>query len=541
MHHTAASSGTIACDDGDDRRVRRRIPRIQRDRFIAVRRLVIILALVQLLPGCVRAARAQEQQQPEAGGADRDVPSIVVADKPPYRLIFDQLSRSVRLVNERGELRGRWDYNLTNAPRDGAGRSMPPVRASVAVAPIPPDRPLLVEIENANPLLYDYDVTAIPVRKLNVRTCRTIGGEFLQQGFIASVAASRGAQVAVPALDSLFRGTFTAEQLAANVSPGGQSKGGDEAALEARWPAARRSVERVIAYFTEFNAFAQSMEERLPLIAELGESQPLDELLRALEDSVALRYPGLRSPRRVPQIVYGALADARGDIATVVELAGGAAAGEPYAAEPAALKIQLDTALHRVAQGYRKLELTLFKVERARSLTRQTFTLPPSGDLRRITVSASATNEFAELPKLNARKVVAYGHPVVRVTCQLSVGIAYMAQPARYEARDARAVNARDDEARTAAAIMLHLAADAWGPFAVVGGIGLGVNRSPDLYVGGSFRLLPIAILNAGSVWQREQRLPSSLAPPAAVTDADLDHLPRSYRAGFFAGLSIAR
>ena len=97
-------------------------------------------------------------------------------------------------------------------------------------------------------------------------------------------------------------------------------------------------------------------------------------------------------------------------------------------------------------------------------------------------------------------------------------------------------VNDQRDDLRTAASVLFHLS-PASVPLGVVLGLGFGSSNVPDLYLGGTIRILNPVLLNAGAVWQRQQLLSGGLQEGDAIMDPfDPDDLDKKYKAGFFAG-----
>src|SRR6185503_19832679 len=117
-------------------------------------RWVILAAAAGLAAGSGLAA----QTPPEPGTKP------VFAQGAPYHIVLDQLTGSVAIQNPRGRTLEQWT--------PGAGKR------SAALASIPPRRPVVVDVLNANPLLYRYDVSATAVAQGNQKGCTGLGSRF---------------------------------------------------------------------------------------------------------------------------------------------------------------------------------------------------------------------------------------------------------------------------------------------------------------------------------------------------------------------------
>ena len=95
-------------------------------------------------------------------------PASVEADLAPYQLVLDHITGVVELRSNQGRLLETWE------------------RGTETVAPVPPDRPLMVVVKNANTLLYTYVVSADNVRTTPNQSCRAIGRQFGRQSFLTA-------------------------------------------------------------------------------------------------------------------------------------------------------------------------------------------------------------------------------------------------------------------------------------------------------------------------------------------------------------------
>ena len=116
-----------------------------------MRSTLLLIAAAAL--GCTLAAPAPMFAQVS------ELPPDVLAEEAPYRLVYDHVTATFRLLRPNGSQVAGWEAS-----------------GQRALAPVPPDRPLEVVIENANTLLYTYEVTAEPVQGgRQVRACRDVG------------------------------------------------------------------------------------------------------------------------------------------------------------------------------------------------------------------------------------------------------------------------------------------------------------------------------------------------------------------------------
>lgn len=455
-------------------------------------------------------------------------PNPAFARRAPYRVVLDQLAGSVELQDHRGELLDRWAPGT--GPRD------------TPLASIPPGRPVVVEVVNANPLLYRYEVQAAVVARGNSMSCSGIGSRFASTGFLTSLVAVPGqaspgfgdpAPVGFPPFPPATRGTAqpTASFLAA--------------AVDQLQPA----VTSYAAGLARLRDLAASLDRSLEEAAELGESVPLDSVLLRLQATLEGSLPGLRSASQVPLVVRRTLADG---LEAAAELAGHAAAirrGEyagDSAAAPARDLLDLADAASLLDQEVpvvvRQVQARIRRIELARAGTRQQFSLEASGDYRRITVDVQPTPDFPDALRLRGGRQEILSQPSISFLCQISIGVAFMDQTPEYAAEGGVLVDRDASADRTAPAVLLHLATVRLPWVGALAGLGFGARGRPDLYLGGSIRLLDPLLLNLGVVWQRAPRLPAGMALGSTVTDPSLlADLPRRYVHGFFWGISLGR
>jgi hypothetical protein len=215
-------------------------------------------------------------------------------------------------------------------------------------------------------------------------------------------------------------------------------------------------------------------------------------------------------------------------------------------AEAQSLRSRLDSALVSARQSYRLIQSHLARIDSARSQVTQQWLIPESGDVRRIGIRLEPTRGFADVPRVKTGIVESYTIPHTAFGCHISVGVALLDQPAGYALHGDTIVSSASADQRSTAQVLLHFdLANTPLPIGMLAGIGLGVNRRPDWYLGGSFALSDVVRVNAGAVWQKQQRLPDGYRADMLVRDAAtraaIVSPTRAYHAGFFWGVSLAR
>lgn len=489
-------------------------------------RPLLALGLLVTLPAPLAA-----QQPPATGTATgttaapattRPRPARVVSSRKPWVVSYDHLRETMIVRDADGDERAQL-----------AGSAL----ADAPVLRIPPDVPVEVRIENANPMLYAYDVTASVVQERRARGCRAVLGTF-GQAALQFRALSLGELPAKFSVDAEVRQMLSAEGLAARGGPlatKGEMSAADRAAMVAL------VAERVAQYedrAAELRRFTASFEDSLATVAELADATPAAPLLDSLAQSLRARIPAAKRSTDVALALRALAAEARQPATLLVQLSAG---GE---ADARALRTRFDSALTTIATSYRRMQLQLQRVERYREATVQRWTLEPSGDYRAIRIRLDATRDFADVPRLRTGTVEALTNPSGRIACNLAPGIALAGAPRTYALRGDTVAKTSGVEQRTAASLLLHLdLAESRLPLGALAGVGLGSNRRPDWYLGGSFRLSDVVRVNGGWIWQREELLPGGhavgdvLAPAERARFVDRG---KGYRAGFFWGVSLA-
>ncbi|OLC04151.1 MAG: hypothetical protein AUH78_13790 [Gemmatimonadetes bacterium 13_1_40CM_4_69_8] len=484
-----------------------------------------ILALVASLSGTLHA---QRQSADTLSGA----PARVFVDRPPYEVIYDHLSGTLELRSHKGQVLEHWER--------GVGASAAPLIR------LPVDRPVVVVIRHANALLYDYAVSSAVVTRKDVRACRDAGKRFSATALLA--------ELSVLAVEAPPRG-LTRQVLGKMVpdvetrSFSAAPRGGrlDAAALEQTLREIREPIRRYLDFTGTVVLLANTLQDSLVRIAELGESTPIDSLLAQLQQSIESAQAGLSAAAQVPQLLSQRAEAARPHLRTLAAVTRAIRAGDfagdrsaASASEALALAGRVDSVLPALEAAYRRLEVALVRIETARARSTQTFTTGPSGDVRRLVVELRPTGDMQEVPRVRQGRLEIYAEPTVSTQCEISIGVAWMEPPAEYDVVDSVVVN-RGGKTRSAASLAFHVSSPSFPLLGALLGIGMGPNKRPDFYLGASLRLLEPVLVNSGVVWQYGPRLPAGIQVGQKVSDFGfLDHLPSSYQARVFWGLSYA-
>ena len=473
-----------------------------------------------------------QAQQPDPGPAPAPAPTF--AQGAPYRITVDQLTGVVEVFNQNGRSLDRW------VPAPG--------KRTIPLASVPPRRPLVVELTNANPLLYRYQVSAsVVARAGGSKSCTGIGSRFAASGALSSLTAIAGGAGGAPPPGFPDPGqTF----LPPAAQPGSRGEGPlTESFLDAAAGQLSKPVATYANLVENLRDLTESFEDSLALAAELGESLPLDSLLHRLQNTLERRLPGAHTAAQVPLVVRRQVEAARNATAELAVYARsmrtGQFSGDTTEAGPrqvlalANTVAQADKELPSVA---RRLQGQLRRLELAREGTRQSFTLEPSEEYRRITIEIQQTGEFPDVPRLRTGREELFSRPVTSLLCEISVGVAFMDRTAHYGVENGVLVDRDASDERTAPAFMIHVAPSALPWVGALAGLGFGSQSRPDFYLGGSLRVLSPLLVNFGVVWQRGERKPAGLALGDPVTDPtilnDLDH---RYQRFFFWGFSLGR
>lgn len=451
-----------------------------------------------------------------AVGQVSTLPPEVLAEEEPYRLVYDHVTAAFRLLKPNGDQVAGWEAH-----------------GQRALAPVPPDRPLEVVVENANTLLYTYEITAQPVQGgRQVRLCRDVGREALSTGFFVGTRSFTGSE-SFPSLAGTMEDVMAARQQAEDDSPFGFTEGSAALLLSARNQVAE--YQRLVATTA---LLAADVEQSIVEIAALADAQPIGQLVDAVVARLEATHVGMGNPRLVPAVLAAERGAARSTIDAVV-----AAGDASAAAEARSLTSQLTSTAEQERAAAGELQEHLLTLLQARASATQTVTALPAGVHRQVTIEIAANEEDLPVRRTRSGHVVAYTRPAVAMVCELSFGVAWMQPPPNFGiGSQGTIVDNADDDVRTSANLMLHVSASALPALGLLGGIGLGSGTAPDLYLGGSMRMFRPLMVNAGVVWQRREVLPSGLSLGQSVDDASrLGNLDRAYQRTAFFGVSFAR
>lgn len=479
---------------------------------------------ILLLLAAQDALRAQESQAS---------PRLVTGSRPPYRIVLDFLGGKVEVRTPNDRLTQSWSAEMRAAGR-------PPL------AGIPSGSPIEVEVVNANPLLYRYDLQAAVVARRPVPSCATLGARLITTGFLTSFAtiATATQPMLGPAMGQLFQVPASASE---SVTRGDALV--TTSAAEAALAAHGAGVERYIRFLSTVRSLAASLEDSVAVIAELGESQPTDSLLAGLVRSLDGAYPGLGQSARVPRTIRTYQEEVRPHLAALSSLASGIERGN-YEGDPAVgpattlvrLMAAAEAAQANLSTTYRALQALLLRIENARLRARQVFSIEASSDIRRLTLDVQPTAEYPAVFRSRLGRQEIFTEPTVSLLCQVSIGVSFMDHPPSWTLGAGGALTNSTVDQRSGVSVLLHVASPRVPALGGLLGFGFGTAGAPDLYAGGSIRILDPLMLNAGVVWQRSPYLPAGFVEGEVPPDAGrLSNLPQRYAATAFWGLSIAR
>jgi hypothetical protein len=456
-------------------------------------------------------------------------PAAVLGSRAPYRILLDQLTGSIEVRNPRGQLLEGW----TAAERTGG---------TAAMARIPAGAPLVVEVVNANPLLYRYDLQTAVVARKSLPMCRNLGSRFAMTGVLTSFATV--ATATQPILGQTIGQLFQPPPDVAETATRGETML-TAAALDSALIEHQAPVARYAGFLSTVRNLAQTIGDSLAVIAELAESQPMDSLLSGLGQSLERTYPGLSQPARIPLTVREQAQIAGPHLAALAHMSRAIQRGNSEntasADEIVRLVVLVEENQRDLAASYRELQSQLSRMQAARAQARPVFSTGGSNDVRRLTLTVDPTPEWPTVFRARLGRQELYTEPTVSFLCQVSIGVGFMDRPPEYALEGSTVVN-RANSQRTGVALMLHFASSRLPLLGALLGVGFGSGDMPDLYAGGSLRLLDPLLLNFGAVWQRTEQLPSGFAVGQPAPDpARLFDLRKRYEPGFFWGVSIAR
>lgn len=482
------------------------------------------LTAVALTVGSAAVGRAQE---PDTAAAR--VPSRVFAYETPYRIVYDHIRDTLKLVDNRGNELERWHRFRPNAPATLVG--------------VPPDRPIEVVVENANPLLYRYSVRVDVVQARNAQTCRMVGRSFAQRAFLTAAGAVGG--TSAPALD--VSSALSTDLLTA-ITSSGASKSLDfrgtaaartlsETAARAESQRLATSAQRILVESSgRLTAYAELLDtithygaksdSTLRDIARRGETTPADALLEDLQLRFDRSHRGLSDPALFVEILRTRSAAAAVDLAAVdsgIDMvteaalllrpydgrAADALASGPTAQGLASVKQRVPVAARKAlitaqddVSAATKAQALLMTVRDLRIEARDgQFTAHPSGDLRRVTLRLEPNPMWKDEMRTRTGEAAIYVEPRVGRSCEISAGLAWLGSP-ELTVKDGEVVSG-DDDLRTPPAIFVTIAPR---PRSVAGatlGLGLGQHRRPDFFAGATWRWLSPVLITGGAALQR--------------------------------------
>lgn len=477
----------------------------------------------------VAAASASIAQAQEPDTAAARVPSRVFAYETPYRVVYDHIRDTLKLVDNRGNVLERWHRFRPNSP--------------AALVGVPPDRPIEVVVENANPLLYRYSVRVDVVQARNAQTCRMVGRSFAQRAYLTA-AGSVGGTV-VPALD--LSNALSTDVLTTITSLGAKESlhsKGDRVAATLSEAAARAESQRLATSAQQIliesggrlTAFAELLDtithygtksdSTLRDIARRGETTPANALLEDLQLRFDRSHRGLSDPALFVEILRTRSAAAAVDLAAVdsgIDMVAEAAtvlrpydaraadalASGPTAQGLASLKQRVPVAAQKAltpaqddVSAATKAQALLMTVRDLRIQARDAqFTAYPSGDLRRVTLRLEPTTMWKDEMRTRTGEAAIYVEPRVGRSCEISAGFAWLGSP-ELAVKDGQVVPG-DDDLRTPPAIFMTIAPRPRSLAGATFGVGLGQYRRPDFFAGATWRWLSPVLITGGAALQR--------------------------------------
>ena len=500
--------------------------------------LLVLLALVS----ATASAQFTEPCEDEAFQGDDARTSLPARafGKAPFRLVYDHVTASTTLLDARGEAVEVWEK------ADG-----PPF------AEVPTDRPVVVEVRNANALVYAYPVTAVVSEPLAApRTCGGQGRQFvLASGLLVGGSLSPGANVGLGEGGS-FTDFLNVDLAGVGTLLGRRSEGGyPSAELADVVQQSRSTVSALRAAAQALTAARNETAADLVRAARLGDTQPIDPLLADIQSDLERVRPGMSDPARVP-LAAGEMVPASGASLTAL-----------FAAAEAVEAGDVDDPMSSAARGVVELaavakaaaaeadaateaiQLLALRVATARENVTQRTTLKPGDDLREVAIQIEEADDAVEgvLPTRAGTTVSAFLGPASGggFGCAVAVSLTFAPPTPEYGFLDGALVDNAEEGLGAAPAVLFEVAPPGIGSvLGLVGGVGLGANFAPNLYAGGSFRLFRPVLLTGGVVWRRTYGLPEGFALGGTLDDdlseaAFLDALPREWSRTFFVGLSV--
>ena len=461
--------------------------------------------------------------------------------KAPVRLVYAHVTRGFTLFAASGEPAETWDR------ADGP-----------ALAEVPNDRPVVLEVRNANALLYEYGLSALVRQQREAPlSCGGQGRQFLLAGATTLGGALTGSTPDFDATSLGFLLGFDPATVGATIGQRSASPMTAEA-VEDAFDAGQQAQRQILALVARLSEARTSAAADLRLAALRGDVEPVGPMLDAVAARLERERTGLSDPARVPLAVAEMSPEAerafRDLFAAAAALEAGAVSGaldagfEDEVADLAAGSLDAAQALEDETLALQDLTLTL---TRAREGTRQRVLLRPDYNLREVAIEITEDPELDGLRGTRTGTVRAFLEPARSrgFGCAVAVSLAFSPPAPQYGVSFTGVIEDTEEAGlATSPAVLFEIAPPGIGPvLGLVGGVGLGRNFTPDLYAGGSFRLFRPVLLTGGAVWRRVDQLPDGAALGGLLEDTPFideaafeDALERGWEPTFFVGLSIA-
>lgn len=479
--------------------------------------------------------------------AQDDAPPVVSSmpgaafGKAPVRLVYDHVEQTVSLVSPGGDTDEVWEW----------GEEAPFAR-------VPTDRPVVVEVRNANALLYTYETTASVAEVLPAPpSCIGRARSFVLAGALtAGTAFSGGALPELEPDETLsFPDVLAQEGLGVLA---GLTRGDPEFAtsdLIRVQQDGQRGLSELAAFARRLEASVSQTTNAIVRAARLGDSQPIDPLLASIQANLETIRPDLSDPAQTTVVALAATEGLRqpvGALFVVEDAIQRGSVEDPDGALAMTLLRLADRArvvAGEVAQAADSLQVLALRIAEARAATRQRTTLRPGSDLREVAIEINRSEDAVEGIRATRQRIVrAFLGPRTRgIECNVAVSLVWTGRPPEYGVSPTgQLVDDAPPELRSSAAVLFEVAPPVVGrALGLVTGAGIG-NQAPDLYLGASLRPLSPVLLTAGAVWQRTARLPDGLELGSAVEitedfdeDAFVDAFPHRWTPSLFVGISL--
>ena len=491
------------------------------------------LILFALTVGLAMPALAQEEDAPVVSSMPGEA-----FGKAPVRLVYDHVTQTVSLLSPGGEVDGVWAW----------GEEAPFAR-------VPTDRSGVVEVRNANTLLYAYETSATVAEVLPAQpSCARSARAFVLAGGLATGTALQPDELLDPDSGS-FGDLLDLEALGPFIGGIRGDLDYSTSDLVQIRRDGQRSLQEVEALAGRLQAAVQVTHEAMVRAARLGDSQPIDPLLESIQKELDALYPELSDPARTTAVALEAVEAVAAPIGALFSVEEAVEQQTVEAPDGALVQVVLGLAERARAATVRtgnaadSLQALALRIADARAATRQRTTLRPGKDIREIAIELTPAEDAMEgVRPTRLRTVRAFlGPRAAGLSCNVAVSLVWTGRSAEYGVSPTgQLVNDAPPELRSSAAVLFEVAPPVVGRvLGLVTGAGIG-NRAPDLYLGGSLRPLSPVLLTAGAVWQRTARLPDGLELGSEIEitgtfdeSAFLDAFPRRWTPSLFVGISL--